>query len=115
MVLLREDRAFNLEERLGIVVACRDGFAREQGLNAAGERELGARFRRQRSALEALLDPARAPERVAPAPAALRTRSQQVRPVARALRARAAEGRLCRRLEEIAARHLHMHANRPLP
>ena len=112
---LLDDLGLSLEEKFGLMTRLRDGFAREQRADATLERQLGERFRRERPALEALLDRARdATSDLEPGLTALARRSLRLEPIGAALRAQAAAGRLSVSLHELASSFVHMHANRML-
>ena len=115
MDLLLTDLDFDLEARRAIVQKMRDAFALEFHAGADFARQLAARFRSERKALESLLEPAAAGD--GPLAAGLevfRRRSQRLAPVAAELRACARQGRLSKPPAELAASFLHMHANRLL-
>ncbi|MFC4531996.1 lantibiotic dehydratase [Sphaerisporangium dianthi] len=103
------DLGLDLPGRIAVVGAARDRFGREFGADAAFARRLGARYRRERAALEALLgtEP--------PEVAAYAARSRALRSVAGDLAACARDGRLARPLTTLAGGFLHLHANRMLP
>jgi thiopeptide-type bacteriocin biosynthesis protein len=98
MDLLLSDLGFDLDTRHGLLRQLREAFAREHRADAALKRQLGARFRKEGKALQALLEPAQAPDPLAPALAVLRRRSERLR----------------QPLAGLAASYLHMHANRLL-
>jgi thiopeptide-type bacteriocin biosynthesis protein len=115
MDLLLADLDFDLEARRAMVEKMRDAFTREFHAGADFARQLAARFRSERKALESLLEPAAVGD--SPLTAGLevlRRRSQRLVPVAAELRACARQGRLSKPLTELAASFLHMHANRLL-
>jgi thiopeptide-type bacteriocin biosynthesis protein len=111
---LLEDFGFDLPARHALVNKCRAGFAAEHGLDASGERGLGARFRQERAGLESLLA-GQGGEALAAGAGVFTARSRTGRRVGRRLRTLAENNQLTRSLEDIAASHLHMHANRMLP
>jgi thiopeptide-type bacteriocin biosynthesis protein len=103
---LLDDLGFDLPARHALLVACRDGFARELGGGVAVTRGIGDKFRRERGALEALLSATE--HDFAPALRLFAARSERARAIGRALRA------LPTPIEDLAASYLHMHANRLL-
>jgi thiopeptide-type bacteriocin biosynthesis protein len=110
---LLDDLGFTLGEKLAIVTRCREGFLKEHTNGGELERQIGARFRRERLALEALLDrSADAESPFAEALACLRQRSQRVQAAVAALTAAEDAGRLTQSRSQLAASYLHMHANR---
>jgi class I lanthipeptide synthase len=121
MDLLLDDLGFGLAQKRELVREAGASFAREFQLAPGVQRQLGARFRRERAALRALLEPVAEPGPMGtpgpvpePALAVLRRRSRRVRPVAETLRTWAVADRLTRPLASLAASYLHMHANRVL-
>jgi thiopeptide-type bacteriocin biosynthesis protein len=105
------DLGFDDAGRLAIVSEARASFGREYGVDTAVEKVLGYKFRKQRTALEALLDPANdATGPYAELLPALHRRSRAIREVGAALRA----APLSVPLEALAASYLHMYANRLL-
>jgi thiopeptide-type bacteriocin biosynthesis protein len=115
MDLLLEELGLDLETRFRLADSLRASFLKEFRGEGPFERQLGDRFRRDRNALEALLDPRRESESpLAAGVSILRRRSETWRPVAQTLRRLAAEARLTTPLENLAGSFLHMHANRLL-
>jgi thiopeptide-type bacteriocin biosynthesis protein len=115
MDLLLTDLGFNLNARRAVLGGVREAFAKEFLANAGLKRQLSEKFRKQRKELEGLVEPDGVAECLpAAALAALRRRSQHLRPVAAALRRAAAAGCLSQSLAELAPSYLHMHANRVL-
>ena len=95
--------------------AMRQSSAREFRANAAFIQQLAERLRRERSALEALLEPQLAAGHpLAPGIAALEERSRRIAPLAAELRAREAAGRLTVGVGELALTLVHMFTNRLL-
>jgi thiopeptide-type bacteriocin biosynthesis protein len=91
----------------------RAAFASEFRVDVNLRRQLGDRYRHERAALQALLDPGAGVEGVlAPGLAVLSRRSQRWAPVMSGLRAAAEQS--SRPLTELAVSLLHMHANRLL-
>jgi thiopeptide-type bacteriocin biosynthesis protein len=113
MDLLLDDLGFDTAAKHTLMGSIRAGFVAEFHAEGAFERQLGDRFRKERRALEALLDPAKEGQGdLAEGVALLRRRSKDLKPVMDSLRGLAAEGRLGVSLEELAGSYLHMHANR---
>jgi thiopeptide-type bacteriocin biosynthesis protein len=109
------DLAIEPPARLALVGRLRAGYGSELAVDAALERQLGEKYRKERLAIESLLSPdAGADHPLAPALAALAARSRAIAPHAAELRALAASGRLAGGLERVAASLVHMHANRLL-
>ncbi|MFC7385798.1 lantibiotic dehydratase [Sphaerisporangium rhizosphaerae] len=104
------DLGLDLTDRLAVAGALRDRFGREFRVDAAFTHRLGARYRRERAALETLLGPE---SPAGPPPYAARSRA--LASVAGDLAACAEAGRLTRPLTALAGGFLHMHANRMLP
>jgi thiopeptide-type bacteriocin biosynthesis protein len=91
------------------------GMAREFGKAATLKRELSDRFRRDRAPLESLLAAARGDgDGLPPELAALRRRSEALRPVAAELAERERAGRLTSPVRVLASSFTHMHLNRIL-
>ena len=117
--LLFEDLGLDLEARHAVCAGAHDALAREHGAEGAMRtvltRAIGDRYRRERAALEALLDPTRQPDSpLWPGVEILRHRSAAIAPVAAALREAEAAGRLTRTVREMAWDLAHMYANRML-
>jgi len=113
MDLLLDDLGLDLGGKADVVQAARGTMAGEFRHLQAVDRAIGARFRAERRQLEDLLfagvrDGGAMPSCIA----ALRRRSERIRPIAAALRAGEADGRLQRPLRAIAGSYLHMNANR---
>jgi thiopeptide-type bacteriocin biosynthesis protein len=110
---LLDDVGLSLPEKLQLMSGLRDGFASELTGGAALDRQLGDRYRKERTQLETLLDRSRdAGSDYEPGFAAFAARSARIAPIAAALRAHAAAGRLTTSLAELAGSFVHMHANR---
>ncbi len=115
MHLLLVDLGLDLAQRTEVVRRARAGFGAEHHVDVGFEKQLGARFRAERPLLEALLSaPVGSDHPLDPGFALLAARSEKNTPIARALAARAAEGRLTLPIQELAGSLLHMHANRLL-
>jgi thiopeptide-type bacteriocin biosynthesis protein len=111
MDMLLDDLGFDLAKKLEVMRRIRAGWGEEFRVNTFVEKQLGDRFRKERQAIEALLDPAKdAESELAPGLELLHARSAANAPAVTALRA----ARLTRPLEELAGSYLHMHANRLL-
>lgn len=113
MDLLLEDLGMDGEAKLALLQGLRTGFLREFGGEGPFERQLGDRFRAERKALEALLDPACDAGTLAGGVALLRRRSEASRPLAARLRELAGQDGTPD-LASLAGSYLHMHANRML-
>ena len=112
---LLDDLGLLLDEKLALVTTLRADFAREFAVDGPLDKAMGARFRRERAALETLL----APDLPQQHPAALGRAAFDVRSrtfvlVAAELRAGIADGRVALPIASIAASLVHMHANRLL-
>jgi class I lanthipeptide synthase len=115
MHLLLLDLGLELAARTELVGTMRAGFAAEHRVDTGFEKQLGAKFRAERPALEALLaTPVGTEHPLDPGFEILARRSEALRPVIRELAAREKAGRLTLPLAEIAPSLLHMHANRLL-
>ncbi len=110
---LLDDLGLGLDERLALLRRTRAGFAEEHAVDAAVDRQLGARFRGERARLEALIE-GRGDDELAPAISVLTQRKAAIAPIATELRARARRGELGSSIAELAGSYLHMHANRVL-
>jgi len=109
------DLGLGLEARRKVVESMRNNLAREFGIETNFEKQLGQRFRRERSALEALLAPAvDEAHPLAPGLALLERRSITQRAVAGDLAAAERAGRLQMPVAGLAASLVHMHTNRIL-
>ena len=109
--MLLADLGLGLDAKRALAQRGRRAFAREIGLSAAQERQLGARFRKERGGLEALLEGNPDPGGpLARGVEILRRRSPRLRPLGSRLRASLPT----ERVERIVASYLHMHANRML-
>jgi lantibiotic biosynthesis protein len=112
---LLADLGFDMPARLAIMKDSREAFGREHRVDVGFERALGERFRRERKAIEELLDPAVSPDHdLYPGVELFRQRSVELRPIAEELRAADQAGRLTAPLAAIADSYVHMHCNRLL-
>jgi thiopeptide-type bacteriocin biosynthesis protein len=105
------------DDKLAALRRARDTFIAEFGADVRFERAVGARFRTERAAIEALVtaDAAALTDHpLAPGIELLTARDARLRPVGDALRARDASGALSPPLADIVWSYLHMHANRLL-
>ncbi|MET0401850.1 MAG: lantibiotic dehydratase, partial [Cystobacter sp.] len=110
---LLSDLGFDLEAKLKLVTALREGFGREFHAERATEHQLGERYRRERRGIEELLVTRKVRQTVlARGLAVLDRRSERLAPITATLRALADVGRLTVPLSELAGSLLHMHANR---
>jgi thiopeptide-type bacteriocin biosynthesis protein len=108
---LLADLGFDLGKKLEVMRGVRENFGREFGVNTFVEKQLGDRFRRERGAVEALLDPQNdAGHDLEPGLELLSARSARVAPLVAALRAVKLDGTIA----DLAPSYLHMHANRLL-
>jgi thiopeptide-type bacteriocin biosynthesis protein len=115
MDMLLADLGLDRAARYRVVQAERQAFAHEFQAGGPLRGAIGARFRKERAALAAILDPAHdAGSPLAPGFRFLQERSQRLAPVAAELRAHEREGRLTRPIAAIAGSVVHMHANRLL-
>jgi thiopeptide-type bacteriocin biosynthesis protein len=115
MDMLLDDLGFDLAAKLSIVERARRSFATEFHVDAALTKTLGAKYRKESRALDAVLDRANDIESpLAPAIEVLGRRSERLAPVAEALRAADRGGRLSLPIADLAASYLHLHANRLL-
>ena len=113
--LLFDDLGLTLEQKRGIAAAAQRGYGREFGADGAFQQAVSRRYRRERAAVEALLDPEREPPAgLAASLRALHKRSAALAWPARELRAAARAGRLTVNLPELALSLAHLHVNRVL-
>ena len=113
---LLDDLSLGLDAKLEVMERLRRDFSAEFKVKRPFEDQLGARFRKEGRALEALLQAtpdAQGPWQ--PGLVALRRRSEALRPVVERLRQAEAEGRLTTPVAVLADSLLHMHVNRLLP
>lgn len=110
---LLDDLTLTLAEKQTLMEQARSGFANQLGVGAGFDRQLGERFRRERLALETLLDRRHdADSDLEPGFAAFAVRSAAIAPLATQLRVHADAGHLGIGLIELGASLVHMHANR---
>jgi thiopeptide-type bacteriocin biosynthesis protein len=112
---LFDDLGFDLALRLAIMRRARDGFAQEHRVDSSVgfQRGLGDKYRKERVALEALLDRTRdADNELAPGLERLAARSVANAPIAAELRAAEQRRQLTIPLAELAPSYIHMHVNR---
>jgi thiopeptide-type bacteriocin biosynthesis protein len=112
---LLDDLGFDLAARLAIMRRVRDGFAREHRVDSSVmfQRGLGDRYRKERAALDALLDRARdADSDLSPGLERLTQRSADNAPIVAELRAAEQRGALTMSIAELAGSYVHMHVNR---
>jgi thiopeptide-type bacteriocin biosynthesis protein len=112
---LFDDLGFDLALRLTVMRRTRDAFAQEHRVNASigFQRGLGDKYRKERAALEALLDRARdADSELALGLERLAARSAANAPIIAELRAAEQRGALTMPLTELAPSYIHMHVNR---
>ena len=113
--LLFDDLGLTLEQKRDIARRAQHGYGREFGADGAFQHEVSRLYRRERAAVEALLDPAREPPaELAASIQALHQRSAALARPTRELRAVAEAGRLTVELPELAMSLAHMHVNRML-
>jgi thiopeptide-type bacteriocin biosynthesis protein len=113
--LLFDDLGLTLEQKRDIAAAAQRGYGREFGVGGAFQQEVSRRYRGERAAVEALLDPERdPPAELAASLRALHQRSAALAWPARELRAAAKAGRLTVSLPELALSLAHLHVNRVL-
>ncbi|HEY2291107.1 MAG TPA: thiopeptide-type bacteriocin biosynthesis protein, partial [Thermoanaerobaculia bacterium] len=104
---LLADFGLDLGERWRLARSLRDAYRREFAHDRDFPHRAGARFRRVRAELSALMGEGGTPEPLA-------ARSRALAPAAAELRALAAGGQLSRPLPEIVASFVHMHLDRML-
>jgi len=112
---LFDDLAFDLAARLSIMRNARDAFAREHRVDTAVtfQRGLGDKYRKERGALEALLDHTRdAGSELEPGFERFAARSVANAPIIAELRAAELRGALTLSLAELVPSYIHMHVNR---
>jgi thiopeptide-type bacteriocin biosynthesis protein len=110
---LLSDCGFDLPTKRAVVEKLRDSYAREFQINAYSRRQLGDRYRSQRSALEDALArsvPLEPPYELASV--AFDQRSSRLQQAVERLRLLAKSGALTVDIQELAASYAHMHINR---
>jgi thiopeptide-type bacteriocin biosynthesis protein len=113
--LLFDDLGLSLAARRAVTRRAREGYGRELGAGGPFQREVGLRYRKERSAVERLLDPRRQPPvELATSVEALRRRSAEIAPPCAAIGALAEDGALTTDLPDLAMSLAHMHINRVL-
>jgi thiopeptide-type bacteriocin biosynthesis protein len=111
MDMLLDDLGLDATGKHELLRRVRAGFAQEFRVDGPMEKQLGDKFRKERLALEALLDPSNdAGSELEPGFDILKARSEKLRPISERLRA----ARLTLPIVELAPSYLHMHANRLL-
>jgi thiopeptide-type bacteriocin biosynthesis protein len=109
------DLGLDLDDRLALVHAQADSIARDRGWDKGARGRIGERFRKERAALERLLDPDPAePSGLEPGLEILAERSRALEPIGQELGQLEREGRLTAPRAAIASSLLHMHLNRLL-
>jgi thiopeptide-type bacteriocin biosynthesis protein len=112
---LLDDLGFELPARLELLRRIRDGFAREHRAETSigFQRGLGDKYRKERAALDALLDRSRdADSELAPGLERLAARSTANAPIIAELRAAHQRGAVTLSIPELASSYIHMHINR---
>ena len=115
--MLLDDLGLDLAAKHQLMKRARDSMGREFGADAGFGKQLGAKFRKERQALFAMLarDPAAdAASELAPGFEVLAERSLALAPIVAELREREQAGELTSPIEEMAWSYVHMHANRLL-
>jgi len=109
------DLGLDLDARHRVMVGMRDPLVAERALGSAIDRQLGARYRAERLALEALLATSAGDGHPLDAGlVALVERSRALAPVVAELRGLAAAGRLSGAVADLAPSLVHLHVNRVL-
>ncbi|TMQ18202.1 MAG: Lanthionine biosynthesis protein LanB [Deltaproteobacteria bacterium] len=112
---LLDDLGLDLATRLEVMRRTRDAFAREHRVDASipFQRALGDKYRKERIALDALLDRARdADSDLAPGLERLAERSAANAPIVAELRDAEQRGALSGSIIDLAPSYVHMHVNR---
>jgi thiopeptide-type bacteriocin biosynthesis protein len=112
---LLDDLGFDLGLRLTIMRRIRDSFAREHRVEASIglQRGLGDKYRKERAALDALLDRSRdADSDLSPGLERLAARTVANAPIIEELRAAERRGALTHTIVELVPSYIHMHVNR---
>lgn len=112
---LLDDFGYSLEARHALLKRIRESFGREFRVNSLFEKQLGDRYRKDRLALEELLDPSKEEESMfAPGFAILRRRSERLAPTVAHLREAERAGHLTLSIDQLLPSYIHMLANRLL-
>jgi thiopeptide-type bacteriocin biosynthesis protein len=112
---LLDDLGLDLEAKQRVIRRARDSFAAEFAIGTPTTRSLGDKYRKERTALELLLDRTRdADHPLAPGLALITKSSPRVRAIGDALRAAERAGRLTSSIERLAGSYSHMLVNRLL-
>ena len=112
---LLADFQFDLATKRAMLKHLREAFVKEFRADEKLKAQLSDKFRKERTSLETLLDPARDAESpLAPGFAVLRGRSARLAPIIAELQRCERAGQLSAPLAEIATSYLHMHVNRIL-
>ncbi|MBI2901012.1 MAG: lantibiotic dehydratase [Planctomycetes bacterium] len=115
MDLLLDDLGLASDEKLAALERIRDSYRAEFRSRGILDGQIGQKFRHEKTAVEALLDPSKqGTHPLARAIRHLRARSERLTPVVAELRDLEARGRLAVPMRELAASLLHMHSNRML-
>jgi thiopeptide-type bacteriocin biosynthesis protein len=115
MHMLLLDFGFDLDARTSLLRRTRAAFAAQHNIDVGFEKSLGAKFRAERGAIEALLaSPVGTEHPLDPGFAILAERSMKSAATVAELLARERAGHLSSSIGDMAASHLHMHANRLL-
>jgi thiopeptide-type bacteriocin biosynthesis protein len=109
---LLDDLGLPADRKLALVSHVRGRLGADLGAGPEVDRQLGARFRRERLALESLLEDSD-PD-LTSALRAYGERRERRRALAGSLWRAACQGRLTRTIDELARSHAHMHVNRLL-
>jgi thiopeptide-type bacteriocin biosynthesis protein len=113
--LLFDDLGLTLEQKRDIAQRAQRGYGQEFGADGAFKQEVSRLYRRERAAVETLLDPHQEPPaELAASIKTLHDRSAVLALPARELRAAAEAGQLTAGLPELAMSLAHMHVNRML-
>src|SRR5215813_4445386 len=112
---LLDDFGLKIAMKLSILQKMRDLFADEFGMDQTLQIQLNEKFRKEKAALQGLLDGAvKRNHPLAPGLAILQARSRRLSGIARELSLSEQEGRLTRPLHRLMRHYIHMHANRLL-
>lgn len=113
---LLDDFGFSTERKAGLMRQTREVFGKEFGADRPPlKHELARRYRRERSGIEAVLDPNGQLDSLFTAGiAALRERSGSIRSVADELHRASEDGELTCSIETLLPSYIHMHCNRIL-